>query len=136
MTDDDVRQRNLSVVRRAFAAISDGDLNRQLELCTDDVVLELPYADPPVRLAGKQAVRDHVGPALQTFSFRLDIERVHECSDPDLLVLEYRSDGKATTTGEPYANTYVGLIWFRDGRICAQREYYNPLIAARALHVL
>jgi uncharacterized protein len=133
MSDDDVRRRHLELVRRSFDAVSRGDVDTQLESCTDDVVLELPYADPPVRLQGKEAIRAHVGPALQIFSFELQISNVFECRDPDTLILEYTSEGRCTTTGQPYANSYIGVIQFRDGRICAQREYYNPVMAAVAL---
>jgi ketosteroid isomerase-like protein len=127
---------HLELVTRSFAAVSRGDVDAQLEACTDDVVLELPYADPPVRLKGKEAIRAHVGPALRIFSFELEIRKVFECMDPDTLILEYTSEGRCTTTGQPYANSYIGVIGFRDGRICAQREYYNPLVAAAALQPL
>jgi uncharacterized protein len=133
MSDDEKRRRHLDLITRSFAAISTGDLDRQLEACTEDVVLELPYANPPVRLEGKAAVRAHVGPALKIFSFRLDIGTVYQCEDPDTVILEYTSQGTATTTGRPYSNSYISVVRFRDGRICAQREYYNPMVAAAAL---
>lgn len=124
---------HLQLIERSFAAVSRGDVEGQLETCTDDVVLEFPYADPPVRLQGKEAIRAHVGAALQIFTFRLQITDVYPCVDPDTLVLEYTSEGKVTSNGRHYANSYIGVIRFRDGLICAQREYYNPLVAARAL---
>jgi ketosteroid isomerase-like protein len=131
--EGDRRRRNLAVVEKAFEALGTGDVGRQLEHFTDDAVLELPYADPPVRLRGRDAIRAHVAPALDIFKFRLRITDVHDCSDPDLFVLEYTSDGHVTTTGKSYNNSYVGIIRFRDGLICFHREYYNPLPAARAL---
>jgi ketosteroid isomerase-like protein len=134
MSDNgDHRQRNLAVVERAFAALGTGDVEQQFDAFTDDAVMELPYADPPVRLEGKDAIRAHVGPALNTFKFRLEITTVYECSDRDTLVLEYISDGHVTTTRKPYRNSYVGIVRFRDGLICFHREYYNPVPAARAL---
>lgn len=133
MADDERRRLNLAVVERAFAAVGAADVTGQMESFTDDIVLELPYADPPVRLEGKEAIRAHLGPALEMFKFRLDITAVYDCADPDTLVLEYVSDGHVTTTGKPYRNSYVGVVRFRDGRICFQREYYNPLPAVRAL---
>lgn len=133
MTAEEIRARNLALVERSFAAVGQGRVDLQLEAFTDDVVLELPYADPPVRLEGKEAIRAHVGPALEIFSFQLRIDRVFECADPDTLVLEYTSEGRVTTTGKPYSNSYIGIVRFREGRICWQREYYNPLVAARAL---
>ena len=50
-----------------------------------------------------------------------------------MLLAEYTSTGHVTTTGKPYENRYVGVVRFRDGLICEQREYYNPLPAIRAL---
>jgi ketosteroid isomerase-like protein len=134
MSDEEDRRRtNLRVVEKAFAALGGDGMEEQLDAFTDDAVLELPYADPPLRLEGRDAIRDHVGPALNIFKFRLHIEAVYDCLDPDTLVLEYTSDGHVTTTGKPYRNSYVALVRFRGGAICFQREYYNPLLAIRAL---
>jgi uncharacterized protein len=133
LADQERRVHNRELLERSFAAVGGGDVAGQLETCTDDIVLELPFADPPVRLEGKDAIRAHVGPALEIFRFELKITAVHDCVDPDTLVLEYTSVGEVTTTGKKYANSYVSVVHFRDGLICLQREYYNPLVAARAL---
>ncbi|HUJ65365.1 MAG TPA: nuclear transport factor 2 family protein [Acidimicrobiales bacterium] len=133
MDDREKRLQNRKLVEHAFAAVGRADVSGQLDTFTDDVVLELPYADPPVRLEGKDAIRAHVGPALDIFRFQLHITDVYECADPDTLVLEYFSAGHVTTTGKEYRNTYISVVRFRDGLICHQREYYNPLPAARAL---
>jgi uncharacterized protein len=93
---------------------------------TDDFVLELPYADPPVRLEGKEVVRGYLQQAFEVYRFSLTITHVHEMLDPDQLVLEYTSSGSNLSTGEPYANVYIGVYGFRDGLIAAVREYYNP----------
>lgn len=133
MTDEERRRRNRETLERSFESVGNGDMAAQMDSCTDDVVLELPYADPPVRLEGKDAIRAHVGPALDVFQFRLRTTAVYDCADPDMLVAEYTSEGRVTTTGRDYQNSYIGLVRFRDGLICFQREYYNPLVAARAL---
>src|SRR5579864_4786870 len=80
MSDDDRRRQNRQLVERSFAAVGRADVSGQLESFTDDVVLELPYADPPVRLQGKEAIRAHVGPALETFQFQLHITDVYDCA--------------------------------------------------------
>ena len=79
------------------------------------------------------AIGAHVGPALEVFRFQLHITDVYDCVDPDTLVLEYRSEGHVTTTGKEYRNNYICVVRFRDGLICHQREYYNPVPAGRAL---
>jgi uncharacterized protein len=133
VTDEEKRTRNREVIERSFDAVGRADVAGQLDAFTEDVVLELPYADPPVRLEGKAAIRAHVGPALAIFRFQLHITDVYDCADPDTLVLEYRSEGRVTTTGKEYRNTYIGVVRFRDGLICHQREFYNPVPAGRAL---
>jgi len=85
--DREKRLQNRKLVEHAFAAVGRADVSGQLDTFTDDVVLELPYADPPVRLEGKDAIRAHVGPALDIFRFQLHITDVYECADPDTLVL-------------------------------------------------
>ena len=102
--------------------------------CYDpDWVLELPFGDPPVRLEGAREIGRYLAPRLGTFRFTLRLTAVHECLDPDLLVVEYESDGVATPTGRPYRNTYVALWRFRDGKVCGVKEFPNPMVAAEAL---
>ena len=135
MTDDDRRTRNRAAFARSLAALSNGDLEGHLAGCCNDFLLELPYADPPVAVSGKEAVRAYLTPALATFSMRLDVTRFLSCDDPDFLIAEYTSEGHVTTTHKPYANSYIAIVRFRGDLICAQREYYNPVPAARALAV-
>ena len=123
----DVRARNLEAVRRAFAGVSAADADQMLANYTDDLVLELPYADPPMAIEGLEKVRSYLKAAFQVFKFRLDITEVHETVDPQMLVLEYVSDGHIEPSGKPYANRYIGVYWFRDGAISRVREFYNPL---------
>jgi uncharacterized protein len=104
-----------------------------LENYTDDLVLELPYADPPSVLEGREVVRSYLSGAFSVFKFRLDITSVFETVDPDVLVVEYASEGRVETTGKPYVNAYIGVYWFRDGLICRVREYYNPVPSIEAL---
>ena len=124
---DNQRQRNLAVVRRAFAGIAAGSAEQMLVAnYTDDMVLELPYASPPSVIEGKDRALKYLTAAFGMFRFSLEITEVHECLDPDRLVLEYTSEGRVLTSGKPYANRYIGVYWFHDGRIAKVREFYNP----------
>lgn len=133
MSDEETRARNRATIEASMKAVSEGDVDRQLAMCTDDFVLDLPYADPPKTVAGKETVRTYLRSALGIFQLDLTINQVYDCADPDQLILEYTSVGSVTTTGKPYANRYIAVALFRDGLVCSQREYYNPLPAARAL---
>lgn len=133
MSDDEIRARNRATIEASMAAVSEGDVDRQLALCTEDFVLDLPYADPPTTVAGKETVRAYLQSALGIFKLELTIAHIYDCADPEQLVLEYTSTGSVTTTGKPYTNRYIAVVVFRDGLVSSQREYYNPLPAARAL---
>lgn len=135
VTDEETRVKNRATFARSLAALSTGDLEGHLAGCTDDFTLELPYADPPVTVKGKEAVRAYLTPALATFAMQLDGTYFVSGDDPDILVAEYVSVGQVKTTQKPYANSYIAVVHFRDGLICGQREYYNPVPALTALAV-
>jgi len=99
-------------------------------------VLELPFGDPPVRLEGAREIGAYLAPRLGTFRFTLRLTAVYECLDPDLLVVEYESEGVAIPTGRPYRNVYVALWRFRDGKVSGVKEFPNPMVAAEALQPL
>ena len=124
---------NHELLERSLALLTAGDVDGHNELCTDDVLFELPYGDPPGRIEGREAVRRYLKGALSVFKLRLWLTNVMETGDPDVLVAEYASDGTVTTTGKPYSNTYIGVYRFRDGKLCGVREYYNPVPATTAL---
>lgn len=131
-TENDRRARNRAAVDGAVAAINRGDAVRQMTHYTDDLVLEFPFADPPKQLEGKDVVEPYLVAALGAFTLDLRVVEVHETVDPDELVVEAAATGTYTPNGASYENRYVIVYRFRDGRICHQREYYNPLAAQRS----
>lgn len=100
---------------------------------TEDLILELPYGGEPFVLEGRETVRAYLKSAFEVFKFRLDITDVHECTDPDKLIIEYVGDGRVATTGKPYNNTYIGVYWFRDGAICKVREFFDTALSMQAM---
>lgn len=131
--DEQRREQNRAAVERAFAGVSAADAERQLAEYTDDLVLELPFTDPPRTIRGRDDARDMLSRAFETYRMTLSITEWHDCLDPDELVVEFVSEGHMTTTGRLYANRYIAVMRFRDGRICAQREFFNPKLSDAAL---
>ena len=130
--DDETRARNRAALTGAVAAINAGDAAAQMGHYTDDLVLEFPYADPPKRMQGKDVVLPYLANALALFELDLRVVEVHETTDPDEVVVEAAATGTFVPNGAPYENRYVIVYGFRDGLICRQREYYNPLAAQRS----
>ena len=126
-------RKNLDVITDSFAALSRDDLAAHLANCHDDIVVEFPYATPPVRISGNASLATYLANALSLFSLELEITNVIDGADPSLLVLEYTSSGLALSTKRPYANSYIGIFHFTASKILLQREYYNPTRANEAL---
>lgn len=127
-------KQNEDVLRRVFDAFGAGDVDALDDLYTEGVVLEMPYAKPaPVRVEGRAAVQEYLRAAFGTFRFTLAITDVHELAGEEALMAEYTSEGTVVPTGARYANTYVGIWRFRDGRVSSTREWYDPIVSAAAL---
>ncbi|WP_419923618.1 nuclear transport factor 2 family protein [Candidatus Poriferisocius sp.] len=126
-------QSNLEILRSVFDAM--GDADAVVAHYTDDYVLELPYFRPegPDRVEGKEVVRERLVQAFKILSFTLHITEVYPCTDPDLVIAEYTSQGEVLPAGRHYSNRYIGLWRFRDGKVCFTREYLNPEIIRAAL---
>jgi ketosteroid isomerase-like protein len=126
------RDDNLAAVHRYFEGVSAANADQMLEPWTDDLVYEERFSDPPRRIEGKEATRAYFSKAGRVFRMTLELTDVHECLDPDKLVLEYTSHGEILATGGTYENSYIGVYLFRDGRIWQVKEFHNPLITQRA----
>ncbi len=132
-TQNERRAGNRAVVEQAFGLLSQMRHRELADLITEDIDFELPFGPGQKALVvrGRErwlALNDATWPAFARFS--LAIAAVYELADPDALVIEYQSDGLVRSTGKPYRNRYIGVFRFRDGRICAWREFHNPEITA------
>jgi ketosteroid isomerase-like protein len=128
-SDDTRRAANLARFETVLATISRGEYERLRDHITEDLVFELPYGPDfmPNPIVGLEPWLEM---SLMTFamfrSFGLELTEVHQCLAPDELVAEYRSDAVVARNGKAYRNRYIGVVRFRDGKICAWREFHNP----------
>jgi ketosteroid isomerase-like protein len=100
----------------------------------DDVVLEWPFG--PRRIDGVEAFAAIAGPARAALPFRVDevlIDTVHETTDPEVIVVEYRLAGTMLATGDHRESPLIAVIRARDGRITHWREYQDTLAIAQAM---
>ena len=132
LNEKKVREQNMEVLKTAISSIGTGNSEVFSNLYTEDWVLELPYSEPPKVLTGINEILTYLKPQMGKLEFTLTLTEIFECLDPNLLIAEYVSEGRSTTTNKPYQNTYIGLWRFREGKICGVKEYLNPLIATEA----
>lgn len=122
--------RNVRTVREIARAVSDYDFEVIAQHLHDDLVIECPFPaffQGPLRRGGSQ-VAAGFGFIPQIFkSFRLTITEVYDCPEQDVVVFEQTSEG-VLVTGAPYANRYVMIFGFRDGKVVLWRECFNPVV--------
>jgi ketosteroid isomerase-like protein len=128
--------RTARAVDRLLDAVSRLDMASAGDLFADDGVLELPNrADGhPRRIVGRRDVERFLGLLPKLFEDLPLLDRqYYETTDPSVVVVEYRSDGR-TRTGRPYHNRYIAILRLdADGKVALWREYFDPTAIAEAL---
>jgi ketosteroid isomerase-like protein len=119
----------VKLMRQWLDVVAKGPAEAWPALAVDDVVIRLPYAPAGVadELRGQaEAVRamSPVWQAKERFDWH-DVV-ILRTEDPDLLVTTARSE-VVYSSGQRYANSYVILTRFRDGKVVEHVEYFNPL---------
>ena len=93
-----------------------------------------PYGDHP--LLSRDALREHfggVGPRVtEVVRFQPDNIRVHETTDPEVIVAEFEYAGTILATGEPFRVPAIFVLRVRDGLIVESRDYIDHLAMIRA----
>jgi uncharacterized protein len=134
MSENDThREANKQVLIRAMAAISRLDVDAVLAELHDDVVMQLPYEDavPDMDKAG-------FGELLKVMftmykQFDITVNDIFELVDPDRLVARYDGDCIGRDKDVRYANRYIGVFAFRNGKMTLWCEYDNPLLAQASI---
>jgi len=127
---------NVDRVREIMRLADEMRVDELIELFADDAVMELPFAPAqmPRRHVGKAAIGEFQRFARDAFSrFSMIVDKIHETTDPKVVVAEHRSDAIVAENGRPYRNQYVTFLTFDDdGRITGWREYYDAGVVVRA----
>jgi ketosteroid isomerase-like protein len=119
---------------RAVVSPAPGDL---ADCYADQVVIEMPFASglAPARTeTTREELRQRfaAGAAFRRYTALRDV-RVHETTDPDVVVLEYSLDGTRVSDGASFTMKFVMVLTFRAGLIAHSRDYTDPVAGARAL---
>ncbi|NMO13505.1 nuclear transport factor 2 family protein [Pyxidicoccus fallax] len=115
--------------------LSSGRISEWVDLFAEDGVLEFPYGPEgfPKKVTGKGELYAYMKNFPRHFQVRFTGLRFHETTDPSLVVAEFSSEGKALETGRPYNQTYISLVETRDGKITRYVDFWNPLVAMKAM---
>jgi uncharacterized protein (TIGR02246 family) len=104
------------------------------DLFAPDGVIEAPFAPPgaPARLEGREAIREY-SRHIMASPLRLEdfeVTELYQIQDPEVVIVEMRTQGTVTTTGQSFAATSIQVLRVRDGQIVLFRDFADP----RVLH--
>jgi ketosteroid isomerase-like protein len=93
-----------------------------------------PYGDHP--LLTRDALREHFGrhgsSVMEVVRFQPENIRVHQTTDPEVIVAEFDYVGTVLATGEPYRTPCIFVLRITDGLIVESRDYIDHLANIKA----
>lgn len=129
----EIRDANKRVLRRAMDAIGALDVDAVLAELHQDVLLQLPYEEqvPDLDKAGFGELFKVMFTMYRQFTITLT--DVFDLVDPNQLIARYDGDCVGRAKEVRYANSYVGIFRFADGKITLWCEYDNPITTLKSL---
>lgn len=118
--------------------LSSGRIEEWVNLFTDEGVLEFPYGPEgfPKSVKGKKELFDYMVNFPKHFQVKFTDLYFHPTEDPALVIAEFKSDGKALSTGKDYLQKYISVVRTTDeGKITSYVDFWNPLTALEALDI-
>ena len=137
LSTSDIRERNRAAFSDMLGHLGRKEFDQFESYLADDVYQDWPYRPIPTMaesLVGRRALRDFLERATSDFDpYNYTISRFYDMADPDSLIVEYSSQTVYLPRAMPYANQYLSILRFAEGKIVYWREYVNPLIISEAL---
>ena len=112
--------------------ILSADADGFADLFAPDAVIETPFAPPgaPARLEGREAIREYSRHVVASPLRLEDIEvaELYQTQDPEVVIVEMRTKGTLTTTGQSFAATSIQVLRIREGQILLFRDFADPRV--------
>ncbi|MEV0072405.1 MULTISPECIES: nuclear transport factor 2 family protein [unclassified Amycolatopsis] len=117
------------VFERLSEGITAGRFNELSQLYAENTVVEHPTAIPvPGRIEGRKAVHERfVGGLGATLRLSTSDVVVHEMTDPEVIVAEFRYTAESSLSGEKTETENIQMLRVRDGLIVHSRDYHDYL---------
>jgi uncharacterized protein len=110
------------------------DVDAFADLFAPDAVMEFVFHGPPgaapVRLAGREAIREY---SRQFAASQLRVDEyeaveLYQTQDPEVVIAEMRTKATVTTTGRSITATAIQVLRIKDGHIALFRDFADPRI--------
>jgi uncharacterized protein len=112
--------------------ILSGDADGFADLFAPDAVIQVPFAPPgaPACLEGQEAIREYsrhvMASPLRIEDF--EVAELYQTQDPEVVIVEVRTNGTLTTTGQSFAATSIQVLRIREGQIVLFRDFADPRV--------
>ena len=125
------------VAERLLAAAVSGHPEDMADCYGPDVVIEMPFSAGlyPSRIeTTREELRGRyaAGAAMRRYE-RLSGARVHETTDPAVVIAEYTLHGRMVADDSPFSMSFAMVMTIKDGQIVHSRDYSDPIAGARLL---
>ncbi|MET0387314.1 MAG: nuclear transport factor 2 family protein [Polyangiales bacterium] len=119
---------DVATARKFFEHLSHKDVDAAAELWATDARIWIPY--PPrggvSDIVGKQEIFSGFRTLFQNYArFDAQVNAVYPAADSDAVIVEYTVDA-LLESGTTYENTNIAVFRFRDGKIAAYHDYFDP----------
>jgi len=124
----------IEVFRLLLRGVTERRWSELPELYAEDTVVRHPFLryGGPV-LHGREEVRAHFAAAAELpLEMRARDVVIHETSDPEVVIGEFRYVGRFTDTGREFSTTNIFVTRVRHGLIVESRDYADHLNFAAA----
>ena len=128
-------QKNIEIVRRAYAAFNRHDFDAALEACDPDIEWHqiTQFPDRAV-YRGREDMKDRFWnqQLIEQFGdFRIDVEEFVDAGDH--VVMLGRIVGHGTASGVPFHLRIVNILEIRDGKVIRAYDVAGPALEAAGL---
>lgn len=108
--------------------VAEGTRDELADLYAPDVRLVNVWAPGgPAVSEGREHLRARMNATAKLWDFESTADvSLHETADPEVIVLEYRVNGRLTADGKPFSLGFVSVLRIVDGLIVQARDYSNP----------
>lgn len=134
------RERNIETVRNFVNLFEQKKFLEVSELFTEDGKVILPYHSGlfPYETVGKKNIYDSWKNISENFTeLKFPIDEIMPLEDLKRVAVKLSSKLKLKNKPGYYENDYLMLFYFdENGKILELHEYYNPVIAAKALDLM
>ena len=126
---------NVKTVREIVRAVSAYEFDVVAHHLHEDLVIECPFPaffQGPLRRGGAQVAAGFAFIPQIFKTFKLHITDIYDCPEQDVVVFEQTSEGEFVAGGT-FANRYVMILGFRDGKVVLWRECFDPIVMNQAM---